>query len=132
MRVLVPCSPEKGNAPFSQGLKYPSLRIGELPEPVWPEIARSLLLSNQQLQIVQGIFADQTEQAIASRLNISHHTVHTHCERLYRKLGVTGRVRLVLRLLDEYHTLILSRKGSLPPLCSNFAVGNCPLQGIRI
>jgi DNA-binding CsgD family transcriptional regulator len=91
-------------------------------------VSRSLYLSAQQLQIVQGIFDDQTEAAIANDLKISPHTIHTYCERLYRKLGVTGRVRLTLRVIDEYLALTCATDTSLPPICANFAAGRCPIK----
>ena len=97
-------------------------------KPAWREISRSLGLSVLQLQIVQAMFDDHTEASIAGRLKISPHTVHTHFERLYRKLGVTGRVRLALRVMDEYIALTLAPETVLPPLCANFAIGRCPLR----
>jgi len=54
------------------------------------------------LQIIQGIFDDKKEFAIAAELTISVHTVHTHLERLYRKLGVRTRIGLILCILAEY------------------------------
>jgi len=73
-----------------------------LPHDAWEVIAKSLRLSARELQIIQGIFDDQKEFAIAHELAISVHTVHTHLERLYRKLGVSSRVGLVLCILSEY------------------------------
>jgi DNA-binding NarL/FixJ family response regulator len=73
-----------------------------LPHDAWEAIAKSLRLSARELQIIQGIFDDQKEFAIADELKISMHTVHTHLERLYRKLGVSSRVALVLYILSEY------------------------------
>jgi DNA-binding CsgD family transcriptional regulator len=98
----------------------------------WNEIARSLRLSGQELRIVCGVFDDQTESAIAGQLQVSPHTIHTHCERLYRKVGVSDRVRLVLRVMEEYVALTLSPGSALPPLCANFAGGRCPLRGQRL
>jgi DNA-binding CsgD family transcriptional regulator len=98
-------------------------------ELAWGQIARSLKLSGQELQVVRGIFDDHIEAAIADNLKVSPHTVHTHCERLYRKLGVTGRVRLALRVMDEYIALTLAPGTILPPLCASFAAGRCPLRG---
>lgn len=72
----------------------------------WKTIAQSLRISNRELQIIQGIFDDQKEFAIADELMISVHTVHTHLERLYRKLGVSSRVALVLYILSEYLSLL--------------------------
>ena len=74
----------------------------------WRRIANSLRISDRELQIIQEIFDDRKEFAIADDLTISVHTVHTHLERLYRKLGVSSRVTLVLYILSEYLS-------SLPP-----------------
>ena len=81
---------------------------------------------------MRGVFDDHTESAIAGGLKISPHTVHTHCERLYHKVGVTDRVKLVLRVVETYVALTLSSGGSLPPLCANFAGDRCPLRGKRV
>ena len=74
----------------------------------WKTIAKSLRISDRELEIVQRIFDDRKELAIADELKISMHTVHTHLERLYRKLGVSSRTALVLYILAEYLS-------SLPP-----------------
>ena len=74
----------------------------------WRRIANSLRISDRELQIIQEIFDDRKESAIAGDLAISVHTVHTHLERLYRKLGVSTRVGLILYILAEYLS-------SLPP-----------------
>jgi DNA-binding NarL/FixJ family response regulator len=101
-----------------------------LSEQAWQEIARSLKLSGQELQIVRGVFDDCTEFAIADNLNVSPHTVHTHCERLYHKLAVTDRVKLVLRVMDEFLALTAASGTSLPPICANWAAGRCPLRDL--
>jgi DNA-binding NarL/FixJ family response regulator len=77
-----------------------------LPYDAWKVIAKSLRISDRELQIIQGIFDDRKEFAIADELKISMHTVHTHLERLYRKLGVSSRVALVLYILSEYLSLL--------------------------
>jgi DNA-binding NarL/FixJ family response regulator len=79
-----------------------------LPHDAWQGIANSLRISDRELQIIQEIFDDRKESAIADDLTISVHTVHTHLERLYRKLGVNTRVGLVVYILSEYLS-------SLPP-----------------
>jgi DNA-binding NarL/FixJ family response regulator len=79
-----------------------------VPHDAWKVIAKALSISGRELQIIQGVFDDQKEFAIAQELTISVHTVHTHLERLYRKLGVSSRVALVLYILSEYLS-------SLPP-----------------
>src|SRR5215510_1782098 len=72
----------------------------------WKTIAKSLRISDRELEIVKGIFDDRKEFAIADELKISMHTVHTHLERLYRKLGVSSRIALVLCILSEYLSLL--------------------------
>jgi DNA-binding NarL/FixJ family response regulator len=68
----------------------------------WERIALALGLSPRETQIVRAIFDDLSEPAIAGRLGISAHTVHTYTERLYQKLRVNGRIPLVLRILAEH------------------------------
>jgi DNA-binding CsgD family transcriptional regulator len=97
-------------------------------EQAWEKIGRSLRLSGRELEIVRQVFDDRTEFAIANNLHLSTHTVHTHCERLYHKLQVTNRVKLVLRVTNEFIALTFSPEGNLPPICATQASGRCPLQ----
>src|SRR5664280_1341436 len=72
----------KTGSPATHKLRCP-LGAAMFSERAWQEIARSLKLSGQGLQIARGVFDDYTEFAIANNLNVSPHTVHTHCGRLY-------------------------------------------------
>ena len=65
----------------------------------WRAVARSLGLSTRERQIAQRIFDDRKECVIADELGISPHTVHTHLERLYHKVGVGSRCELVVRFV---------------------------------
>jgi len=100
-----------------------------LSEQAWAEIARSLTLSVRELQILRGVFDDRTEFAIAADLGISPHTVHSHVERLYKKLAVADRVELILTIVREFLRLTVLRGSTLPPICAHQAAGNCPLSG---
>jgi DNA-binding CsgD family transcriptional regulator len=82
---------------------------------VWCLLARSLALSQRECQIVQALFDDQKESAIADDLGISQHTVHTHIERLYRKLEVNSRASLVGRVFVEYLSLWNGAEGQPEP-----------------
>jgi DNA-binding CsgD family transcriptional regulator len=73
-----------------------------LEKPEWLSLAGSLRLSSRELEILQCIFDDQTEAAMALELGISTHTIHSHLERLYRKLGVTSRCGAVVRVFAEH------------------------------
>ena len=68
----------------------------------WQVIIDRLNCSPREIEIVQYVMSDLKETAIASRLDISSHTVHTHMKRLYAKLGVASRVELILRVFREY------------------------------
>jgi len=67
---------------------------------------RSLGLSPRERQIVRRVFDDLKENAIADDLSISPHTVHTHVERLYHKLGIGSRCEIVVRVFREYLALL--------------------------
>ncbi len=68
----------------------------------WHDVARSLRLSDRESQIAQYLIVDATEAMIARQLGISCHTVHTYLVRLYRKLGVTSRCELLVRIFLEH------------------------------
>jgi DNA-binding NarL/FixJ family response regulator len=96
-------------------------------ELAWREIGRSLRLTQRELQIVRATFDDCKESVIATDLGIAPRTVHTHIERLHRKLTVEDRLQLVLRVMREFLALTLNCQGKLPPICPRHAAGRCPL-----
>jgi DNA-binding NarL/FixJ family response regulator len=68
----------------------------------WDDICAALHLSPRESQILLGVFDDLSESGIARELGISTHTVHTYFERLYRKVGVSSRPALLIRVFGEY------------------------------
>lgn len=56
-------------------------------------------LTAREREIIALLLTDAKECAIAEQLCISPHTVHTHVNRVYRKLGVASRVQLAVWLL---------------------------------
>jgi DNA-binding CsgD family transcriptional regulator len=68
----------------------------------WARISASLKLSSRESQIAFLVLTDVSENTIADRLAISKHTVHSHIERLYRKLAIRSRSQLVVRLFQAY------------------------------
>lgn len=65
----------------------------------WQLVDTELGLTAREREIVELVLADLKESAMGAELGISPHTVHTHLERVYRKVGVRGRVQLVVRVL---------------------------------
>jgi DNA-binding CsgD family transcriptional regulator len=95
----------------------------------WREIARTLQLPGRELDIVRAMFDDGKETAVAAALGVAPRTVHTHVERLYRKLAVNDRLQLVLCIMREFLALTVSPECNLPPICANRSAGRCPLVG---
>jgi DNA-binding CsgD family transcriptional regulator len=82
--------------------------IGEAPflsDAQWSAIASALVLSRREAEIARYLLEDDRASGIADRLCISSHTVHTHLERLYRKLGVSSRCQVVARLFAAHMML---------------------------
>ena len=96
-----------------------------LDDHAWREIARTLGLTKREAQIVRGVFDNLRKTGIARRLQISDHTVHTHLNRLFKKLNVTTRTALVLRVMEQMISLTRSQTGTLPPICRRHAGGCC-------
>ena len=94
----------------------------------WAAVGRSLGLSGRELEIVRGVFDDQIEFAIGADLHISPRTVHSHVERLHRKLAITNRAQLVVRVMQEFLALTASAHDGLPPICASHATSRCPLR----
>ena len=69
----------------------------------WHELIRELHLSPREAEIIRCLLTlDDHESSIAEELSMSRHTVHTHLERLHRKLNVTSRCQLVARVFTAY------------------------------
>lgn len=103
---------------------HPPIGSALLSEADWAETAHALRLSGRELQIVQGVFDNHKETAIAADLGIAPRTVDTHLERLYRKLTVTTRVALVLRVMQA----VLQSNARPNPASADELVGSAPLR----
>ena len=99
-----------------------------LTDQAWHEIARTLGITQREMQIVQSVFDNQHETEIAKCFKISPHTVHMHLNRLFKKLNVTSRTELVLRIVEQMVKLTLSETAVLPPICPRQHSGDCCLH----
>ena len=98
-------------------------------EEAWELLARDLRLSGRELQCVRHIFEDRKEGAIATELGISAHTIHTHLDRLYHKLGVKSRVELVVRIMMRFMELTIQPESTLRPICGRPCVARAAQFG---
>lgn len=96
-----------------------------LSDHAWQEIATALDITKRELQIVQAVFDNQHEADIAKRFKLSPHTVHMHMNRLFKKLNITSRTELVLRIVEQMITLTLAETRVLPPICHRHHTGKC-------
>lgn len=91
-----------------------------LPAEKWQAISRSLDLSDRELEVVQAVFAWSTDASIAEHLGRSSHTIHSQLDRVYKKLGVSNRCGLVVRIFTEY---LLLESPLLPDASNEFMSG---------
>jgi DNA-binding CsgD family transcriptional regulator len=112
-------------------MSLPDELTDSLDATAWQAIAGRLRLSPREVEIASFVVGDLKESAIAQRIGISTHTVHTHLERLYHKLSVNSRVELVVRVFHTYLQLVNEPGSTLPPLCGNRAASHCPLSSRR-
>jgi DNA-binding NarL/FixJ family response regulator len=94
--------PVRARAIWNGGKPAPPVGRSVFSAEAWQRVTNVLALSGRESQILQAVFEDQKERCIAANLGISSHTVHTHLERIYRKLHVSSRVELVVRVFAEY------------------------------
>ena len=72
----------------------------------WVRLVVSLNLSGRERQIVECVLGGiDSEVQIAEQLGIPANTLHTHAQRLYRKLRVASRTQLLARVFVVYATL---------------------------
>lgn len=88
-----------------------------------PQLAAPFaLLTEREWAVLCGLNSDDGEKQLATRMNLSSHTLHSHIKSLYRKIGVRGRLALLQcfrRAWQEYRLQILMEpleKGAAAPL----------------
>ena len=83
----------------------------ELPIPPnqWRLLIESLDLPPQQARIVELILCNRCDKQIAMKMGLRIPTVRTYLTRVYRRLGVSGRMELVLKLFALSHEKAASR-----------------------
>ena len=70
-------------------------------------------LTTRERRILRSIASGATVGDVSRELDVSQHTVRTHMQNLYAKLGIHSRVQLV-RFADRYGLSARSAHGSQP------------------
>ena len=86
----------------------------------WMHLRTALRLSDRELRIVQGVFADQEQDRIALALGISPELVYRTIQRIYIKLHIGSRLELKSKVRSEY----LAWAGSRKPVAMTFGAGS--------
>lgn len=96
----------------------PTVEMGSPPQTArlfeseeWRLVAEALRFSGREKLIAEGILNDMNEIELAARIGISRHTVHTHTERRFRKVGVRSRLQLVVQIFTTHRDLAERRRG---------------------
>ena len=77
----------------------------------WLAIAGTFELSDIEQAVLHHIFDGCGELAIARKLRISRHTVHSRLRALYAKVDVQSRTELFVRVFAEY--LLLNKRAKV-------------------
>jgi DNA-binding CsgD family transcriptional regulator len=76
----------------------------------WDSVCSALQFSKRETDIFRLLLTDHSERAVALQLQISTHTVHSHIERLYRKLGVRSRSSLIVLVFETWVRLEFAKQ----------------------
>jgi DNA-binding NarL/FixJ family response regulator len=73
------------------------------PPEKWEDIAAGLKFSPTQKTVVELILQNRCDKQIEGELGISHSTLRTHVDRIYRRASVVDRQELMLLLCAMSH-----------------------------
>jgi DNA-binding NarL/FixJ family response regulator len=66
----------------------------------WERVIRSLALSPRQALLVRLLLQGKRDKDMAAEMELGLPTVRTYFERVFRRVGVTDRVQLVIRVFE--------------------------------
>lgn len=66
-------------------------------------------LTDREWMVLRGLNTDAGEKQLADQLGLSPHTLHSHIKSIYRKVGVQGRLPLLLRAEEAMRGLRADR-----------------------
>ncbi|HEY4328884.1 MAG TPA: LuxR C-terminal-related transcriptional regulator, partial [Phycisphaerae bacterium] len=75
-------------------------------------------LTDREWMVLQGLNSDSGEKQLADQLGLSPHTLHSHIKSIYRKVGVQGRLPLLLRAQEASRILRITRLNMKRPVAA--------------
>lgn len=70
-------------------------------------------LTDREWVVLQGLQSEDGEKQLADRLELSPHTLHSHIKSIYRKLGVQGRLPVLLMLENAQRAVRMKIAGQI-------------------
>jgi len=64
-------------------------------------LTKAFNLTRAEAEVLEHALRGMTEKQIAARVERSHHTVHSHLKRIYRRFNVSSRAELLALALEE-------------------------------
>jgi DNA-binding CsgD family transcriptional regulator len=102
--------------PLAETLQLVAEHLGRLLETlviwlVYPETLGGTFerLTDREWMVLRFLNSEAGEKQLADQLGLSPHTLHSHIKAIYRKVGVQGRLPLLLRVEQALQALRLSR-----------------------
>jgi DNA-binding CsgD family transcriptional regulator len=93
-------------------LQLVSHQVGRLLEPlvIWlthPDVVGEPFdrLTDREWVVLRRLDSDAGEKQLADQLGLSPHTLHSHIKSIYRKVGVQGRLQLLLKVAEARREL---------------------------
>jgi DNA-binding NarL/FixJ family response regulator len=68
----------------------------------WDMLAKKMRLTPRETQVLRGVFAEQTDDAIAIELGIATRTVRAHLGKIYQKCDCRTRTGAVVTAFKNY------------------------------
>jgi DNA-binding CsgD family transcriptional regulator len=103
-------------APLAETLQLVAEHLGRLLETlvIWLEYPETLggtfeRLTDREWMVLRYLNSEAGEKQLADQLGLSPHTLHSHIKAIYRKVGVQGRLPLLLRVEQALQVLRLNR-----------------------
>ena len=91
----------KGGSPITPSIASTMMRLYRKHAKPKPLFVNNYRLSKRELEVLQYLAKGNTKREVASKTNISEHTVDTHIRSIYKKLDVRNRSAAIIKAVNE-------------------------------